>query len=152
MTALTMMLCGEIKKSVEHREKEFKTYEELRTIAMNWAINRKIENERSVHDPMDCNQAQEWGAQEDWGWPAGIQEEMSPPPMEVNYVNAKGKGKGDWNSKGGKGLGNQSSPAQYHMMMAMKAMKGNSKGFNIHAAQYSQGKGGKGGGKSGGKD
>lgn len=27
MTALRMMLCGEIQKSVEHREKEFKTYE-----------------------------------------------------------------------------------------------------------------------------
>ena len=52
------MLCGEIQKSVEYREKEFKTYEELRAVVMKWAINRKIENERSQHDPMDCNQAQ----------------------------------------------------------------------------------------------
>ena len=28
MTALRMMLCGEIQKSVEYREKEFKTHEE----------------------------------------------------------------------------------------------------------------------------
>ena len=60
MTALRGMLCGEIQKSVEHREKEFKTYDEFRAVVMKWAINRKIENERAFHDPMDCNQAQSW--------------------------------------------------------------------------------------------
>ena len=39
MTALKMMPCGEIQKSVEHREKEFRTYEELRSVVMKWAIN-----------------------------------------------------------------------------------------------------------------
>ena len=54
MTALRMMLCGEIQKSVEYREKEFKTYEELRAVVVKWAISRKIENERSTQgDPMD---------------------------------------------------------------------------------------------------
>ena len=73
MTALRMMLCGEIQKSVEHREKEVKTYEELRAVVMKWAINRNIENETSVHDPMDCNQAQgadwvdpSWNTQGEW--------------------------------------------------------------------------------------
>ena len=47
MTALQSMLCGEIQKSVEHREKEFKTYEELRATVMKLAINKKIENERN---------------------------------------------------------------------------------------------------------
>ena len=59
MTALRMMLCGEIQKSVEYREKEFKTYDELRAVVMKWAVNRKIENERANHDPMDCNHAQD---------------------------------------------------------------------------------------------
>ena len=42
MTPLTMMLCGEIQKSGEYREKELNTYEELRVVVMTWAINRKI--------------------------------------------------------------------------------------------------------------
>ena len=75
MTALKMMLRGKIKKSVEHRDKEFKTYDELRAVEKKWAVNRKIENERSLHDPMDCNHVPTitgwdpaWGAQEDWNW------------------------------------------------------------------------------------
>ena len=38
-TALRMMLCGEIQKSVEYSEKEFKTYEELRAVVIKWAIS-----------------------------------------------------------------------------------------------------------------
>ena len=53
MTALKMILCGEIAKSVEYREKEFKTYEELRAVVMKWAINQKIQNESTHNDPMD---------------------------------------------------------------------------------------------------
>ena len=74
MTALKMMLCGQIKKSVEYREKEFKTYEEFRTVVMKWAINRKIENERSTGDAMDCNHVPtgnwepSWGNPEEWNW------------------------------------------------------------------------------------
>ena len=57
MTVLRTVLCGEIQKSVEHREKEFKTYDELKVIVMKWVSNRKIENERCFHAPMDCNHA-----------------------------------------------------------------------------------------------
>ena len=41
MTALQAILCGEIQKNAEHREKEFKTYDELRSVVMKWAINRR---------------------------------------------------------------------------------------------------------------
>ena len=100
MIALRMMLCGEIQKSVEYREKEFKTYEELRAVVMKWAINRKIENERSLHDPMDCNQAQvpespdnSWFPQNEW--PMGPHEgTQEGSPQDVNYMYAKGKGGG----------------------------------------------------------
>ena len=34
MTALQAILCGEIQKNVEHREKELKTYDELRGVVM----------------------------------------------------------------------------------------------------------------------
>ena len=68
MTALRIMLCGEIQNNVPNREKEFKTYHELSAVFMEWAINRQIGNEKSVHDPMDCNQAQNcdpaWGIQD----------------------------------------------------------------------------------------
>ena len=40
MTALQGILCGEILKHVEYREKEFKTYDELRSTIMKWAINK----------------------------------------------------------------------------------------------------------------
>ena len=55
MTALRGMLCGEVQKSVEHCEKELKTYDERLAAVMKRAINRKIEDERALHDPMDCN-------------------------------------------------------------------------------------------------
>ena len=33
-----------LRKSVEHTEREHKTYDELRPVVMKWAISRKIEN------------------------------------------------------------------------------------------------------------
>ena len=54
MIALEVMLCGEIQKSVECQEQELRTYEELRSVVMKWAISQKIQNERTQHDPMDC--------------------------------------------------------------------------------------------------
>ena len=129
MTALKMILCGEIAKSVEHREKEFKTYEELRAVVMTWAINQKIQNDRTQNDPMDLSHVPwdsmtaNWGTQEEWG--LNNQPPNNSPttetPTDLNYMKAKGGGKGD--SKGGKGPGNALNPAQYYMMMAMKAMK-----------------------------
>ena len=159
MIALRMMLCGEIQKSVEYREKEFKTYEELRAVVMKWAINRKIENERAQHDPMDCNHAQgpEY-SDPNWNWtqgdwPSGAQEGTPEgSPQDVNYMNHKGKGGGKGDSKGGKGPSNY-NPLQYHFQMMMKAMKGGGKGYSgpPYSGQQQQGppgKGGKGGGKS----
>jgi len=159
MTALKMMLCGELQKSVEYREKEVKTYEELRSVVMKWAINQKIQNERTQHDPMDCSHVPwhsptEWGSQDDWKNAAEVAWNSTPPespnesPTDVDYANSKGKGKGDNYSQGGKGQGEPQNSAQYHMMMAMKAMKGSSKG-----TQYpgNQGPGIKGGGKGKGK-
>ena len=122
MTALKMMLCGEIQKSVEHREKEFKTYDELRAVVMKWAINRKIENERSTHEPMDCNQAQNWdpawGTPEEWNWGSN-QEEKQEPPTDVDYMNnnQKGKGKGDWKSGGFSGGGKRNSSIQHSTIL-----------------------------------
>ena len=56
MIALHAILCREIPKNVEYCEKDFKTYEELRSTVMRWAINKKIEKERSTRgDPMDAN-------------------------------------------------------------------------------------------------
>ena len=154
MIALRMMLCGEIQKSVEYREKEFHTYEELRGVVMKWAINQKIENERSQRNFMDCNHAQNWDMPSDWNWNNDSHQTTTAdqPINDLNYVNkgkGKGKGKGDWGPTGGKGASNQQNPIQYYMMMAMKAMKGMGKGGSTQSNQSSQGKDG--GGKSGGK-
>ena len=51
MTALKKILCGDIRKHIELREEEIKSYDELRKIIMNWAMNKKLE--KSKHDPMD---------------------------------------------------------------------------------------------------
>ena len=66
MKALHAILCGEIQKNVEYREKEFRTYEELRSTVVKWAINKKIERERSTRgDPMDTKQAEDYTSGED---------------------------------------------------------------------------------------
>ena len=53
MTALKMILCGEIHKSVEYREQEFRVYEEFRSVVVKSATNQKIQNERTQHIPVD---------------------------------------------------------------------------------------------------
>ena len=53
ITALQAILCGEIHQNSERREKEFKTYDEMRSVVMRFAISKKIENERAGFDPMD---------------------------------------------------------------------------------------------------
>jgi len=69
MTALQGILCGQIQKNVEYCEKDFKTYEELRSTVMKWAINKNIERDRSTRgDPMDSNRAEEQSLNEDWLW------------------------------------------------------------------------------------
>ena len=66
MTALQGILCGEIQRNVEYRQKEFRTYEELRSTVMRWAINKKIE------------------------WP---NEEIEDQTEDIDYASPKGKGK-----------------------------------------------------------
>ena len=61
---------------MEYSEKDFRTYEELRSTVIRWAINKKIEKERFIQgDPMDTNEAEEQHSAEDWkywdtGWPS----------------------------------------------------------------------------------
>ena len=72
MTALKCILCGDIKKHIELREDDLKTYEQMREIVMKWAVPKRIEKERG-HVPMDIDQAE--GTEEDkegncgyYGW------------------------------------------------------------------------------------
>ena len=102
MSALHGILRGEIQKNVEYREKEFRTYEELRSTVMKWAINKKIERERSTRgDPMDTNQAEEHPSGDDWSWwdqewPSEESEDHRAEDVNsvIDYGNPKGKGKG----------------------------------------------------------
>ena len=65
---------------------------------MKWAINKKIERERTTRgDPMDTNQAEEQSAGNDWTWwdqewPSEETEEQKTE--DIDYANPKGKGKG----------------------------------------------------------
>ena len=101
MTALKMILCGEVPKSVEHQEEEFKTDEDLRSVTMKWAVNQKIPNERTRRDPMDFSNVpwnsaptSDWGTQENWktavdaAW--GPNNNASPTDVRRH---SKGKGK-----------------------------------------------------------
>ena len=85
MTALQAILCEKVQKNVEHREREFKTYDELRGVSMKWAINKKIENECAGFDPMDCNLTGS-KQQEDWWnaeWPTPG--DSAQPNIDVDY-------------------------------------------------------------------
>ena len=106
MTALRMMLFGEIQNSVEYRKKEFKTYEKLRAVVMKGSTNGKIDNGRSLHDPMDCDHTQgadhidpNWSSQGNWsegtqeGTPEGF-------PHDINYMYSKGERTGAADTKG----------------------------------------------------
>ena len=106
---------------------------------MKCAIIRKIENDRSEYDLMDCNHAQNWGNPEQWDWTTSNQDDQrwtqqEPPqtpthhPTDVNYMNSTGKGKGDWNSAGAKCPDKPSNSVQYYMATPMKAMKGGRNG------------------------
>ena len=58
MTALKCILVGDIKKHIELREEELKTYDEMRSIIMKWAVNKKIEKDKG-HAPMDIGKVDE---------------------------------------------------------------------------------------------
>ena len=174
MTALQSILCGEIKKHVEYREEEFKSYDELRSTVMKWAVNKKIEKDRSRADPMDTStidqidgmqswwldDAQPWQADEvqsggEW-WPE-MKSEKEEPKSEINFM---GKGQ-PYDQNKGKGKGNANPWYQMQMMMSamrkgMDAMKGgwhqsDGKGKGSWHQGDGKGKGKKGGfGKAGG--
>ena len=97
MTALQAILCGDIQKNVEHREEELKTYDELWSGVVKWAINKKIENERTCFDPMDCNLAGGNRQEEDW-WNAGWPTTEQPAQPNIDIDDAR-KGKGDGKGK-----------------------------------------------------
>ena len=103
-----------------------------------------------MHDPMDRDhvpQHASWG-----GYPASDEKPDASP--DVNYMNPNGKGKGDWNTKGGNGFITQSSSpimlAMKSMMMAMEAMTGGGKGPHTPGGPDS-GNGGQEGGKARGR-
>ena len=96
MTALKCILCGDIKKHIELREDELKTYEQMREIVMKWAVPKRIEKERGHTAPMDVDQAdKEDSPKEDNGGD------------EAGYYGWGGGWNGeadvDWTGKGGKG-------------------------------------------------
>ena len=94
---------------------------ELKAVVTKWATDRKIANERTMHDPIDRDQVpqhESWG-----GYPASDEKPDASP--DVNYTNPKGKGKGDWNTKGGKGFITQtSSPIMLAMLQDAFACNG----------------------------
>ena len=109
---------------MEYREQEFRTYEELRSEVMKWAINQKTQDERTQHDPMDCshmpwnsaqhpaqhsdcNLTEEWKAGTDAAWGPSTPEANTEIPTDVDYAYSKGKGKGEGSSPAGKGQGEQ---------------------------------------------
>ena len=94
MTAIQGILCGEIQKNVEYREKDFKTYEELRSTVMKWAINKKTERDRSTRgEPMDTNQAEEQSScNGDWIWSDQKVQSGAESSYEIDYAGGTGKG------------------------------------------------------------
>ena len=68
---------------------------------MRWAVNKKIEKERSTRrDPMDTNQAEEQSAGDDWSWwdQEWSHEEIEEQKTEdIDFINAKGNGIGKGN-------------------------------------------------------
>ena len=103
-------------------------------------------------DPDHVPQHASWGGPAEWGWANWLaSDENLATPTDVNYTNPKGKGKGDWNTKGVEGFNTQSSSpimlAMKSMMMAMKAMKGGGKGPHTPGGPDS-GNGGQEGGKA----
>ena len=95
---------------VGHREEEPKTNDKLRAVAKQWVFGRKFESERSLHDPMDCNQGPQGpdrGSPENWAWPAEAKPEAQP---SLGDMNSKGKVDRDWSSNGGKGPNTQANP------------------------------------------
>ena len=100
VTALKLVLCGEVQKAVEHREQEFRTYQERPSVVVKRAINRQIQNERTQHDRMDCshvpwnstpnpgwNMPEEWKAATDAAWASTNLEANAESPTDVDCAH-----------------------------------------------------------------
>ena len=109
MSALKQLLCGDIRKHIDLKEQELKTYAEMRSAIMTWAVNKRLEKERDngVQD-MDCgrvaggenNDAAHGGGTYGGQWP----EDAGWMQGDINYMKG-GYGKGYGKSFGGKGGG-----------------------------------------------
>ena len=154
ITALKCLLLGDIKRHVELKEEDLKTYDQIRSYIMAWAVNKRIEKERG-HAPMELGSVEalekKWqeSSEEDWSWKGSMEgDDWSEETMGELDMVGKGKGKygkGGWQQKGGW------TQQQY---LASQQQKGKGKGekgcFNCggkgHFARDCQKGKGKGGG------
>ena len=109
MSALKQLLCGDIRKHIDLKEQELRTYAEMRSAIMTWAVNKRLEKEREsgVQD-MDCGHIA-GGAKSDPAHGGGQAEVYWPEDAgwmqgDVNYIKGGG-GNGYGKSLGGKGYG-----------------------------------------------
>ena len=142
MTALKKILCGDIRKHIELREEEIKSYDELRKIIMNWAVNKKLE--KSKHDPMDIGAVNDdeplyqltemeelTKLLETYNVGIGGLEDEEGDDIDA-VAKGKGRGKGQKGYQGkGKAKGGQS--AIQALISQLKAMKAQPPPINPHA-------------------
>ena len=48
MSALTQLLCDDIKKHIDLKEQELRTYAEMRNAIMTWGVDNRLEKEREM--------------------------------------------------------------------------------------------------------
>ena len=132
MAALRKMLTGDIKKHVDLEISKIKTYQDLRSTIMNWAVDRKLEKERKdedlgeIDDDFSWEKTDQGHSDESWGLYQVMAELMGGNEDEINMIG-KGKGKGKSKGKaGGKGKG--SSDAIRAMILQIMRNKGSGKG------------------------
>ena len=111
MAALRRMLTGDIKKQVDLNISKIVGYDQLRSIVMNWAVDRKLERDKK-DDPMDIDAVRAhtgWENDESWLWDTSPNDDWPEAGQdysgdETHDVNSIGKG-GNGNGKGGKSKG-----------------------------------------------
>ena len=106
ITALKCLLMGDIKRHVELKEEDLKTYDQIRTYIMAWAVNKRIEKERG-HAPMELGSVetpvlgQRWQDSHDegWNWPGDMEGENWSEGT-LGELDMVGKGKGKYGKAG----------------------------------------------------
>ena len=102
---------GDIKRHVELKEEDLKTYDQIRTYIMAWAVNKRIEKERG-HAPMELGSVetpmlgQKWQESHDegWNWTGNMEgENWSEGTLGELDMVGKGKGKQGFGKAGWKG-------------------------------------------------